>query len=108
MTRHLALAALAYCAVALIQIPAVVVGVHQLTGLWWSICVLIGVTFGSTPILGSLFGIHGAEAGWGWSAAESYSLFIGVPLFFLVLGLLSRRCVSGADKRRQSAAKRAA
>ena len=85
MTRHLALAALAYCAVALIQIPAVVVGVHQLTGLWWSICVLIGVTFGSTPILGSLFGIHGAEAGWGWSAAESYSLFIGVPLFFLVL-----------------------
>lgn len=89
MRQHLAPALLAYFAVVLVQIPAVVIGVHQLTGFWWLICVLIGVTFGSTPIIGSLFGIHGAEAGWGWSAAESYSLFAGVPLLFLVLGLIS-------------------
>ena len=47
---------------------------------------LIGVTFGGMPILGSLFGIYGAQTAWGWSATESYSLFVGVPLFFLVLG----------------------
>ena len=86
MRQHLAPALIAYFAVTFVQIPAVVIGVHQLTGFWWFICVLIGVTFASTPIVGSLFGIHGAEAGWGWSTAESYSLFVGVPLFFLVLG----------------------
>jgi hypothetical protein len=48
MGRHLALGAIAYFAIALVQIPAVV--------------------------------------GWGWSAAESHALFVGVPLFFLLLG----------------------
>ena len=43
---------------------------------------LIGVTFASLPIVGSLLGIYGAQAGWGWSAAESYSLFVGVPTSF--------------------------
>ena len=53
----------------------------------WFLCVLIGVTFGSMPVLGSLFGIYGAQTAWGWSATESYSLFVGVPrFFFLVLG----------------------
>ena len=86
MRRHLALGAIAYFAIALVQIPAVVSGIHQLTRLWWFLCVPIGLTFGSVPILGSLFGVYGAQTGWGWSAAESYSLFVGVPLFFLVLG----------------------
>ena len=86
MRRHLALGAIAYFAITLVQIPAVVSGIHQLTQLWWIPCALIGVTFGSVPIVGSLFGIYGAQTGWGWSAAESYSLFVGVPLLFLVLG----------------------
>ena len=86
MRRHLALGAIAYFAIALVQIPAAVSGIHQLTQLWWLLCVLIGVTFASLPIVGSLLGIYGAQAGWGWSAAESYSLFVGVPLFFLLLG----------------------
>ena len=86
MRRHLALGAIAYFAIALVQIPAAVCGIHQLTQLWWFLCVLIGVTFASLPIVGSLLGIYGAQTSWGWSAAESYSLFVGVPLFFLVLG----------------------
>ena len=86
MRRHLALGAIAYFAIALVQIPAVVSGIHELTQLWWFLCVLIGVTFASLPIVGSLLGIYGAQTGWGWSAAESYSLFVGVPLFFLLLG----------------------
>ena len=86
MRRHLALGTIAYFAIALVQIPAVVSGIHELTRLWWFLCVLIGVTFGSLPIVGSLIGIYGAQTSWGWSAAESYSLFVGVPLFFLVLG----------------------
>jgi len=86
MRRHLALGVIAYFAIAVVQIPAVVSGIHQLTPLWWFLCVLIGVTFGSLPIVGSLLGIFGAQTGWGWSAAESYALFVGVPLFFLLLG----------------------
>ena len=88
MRRHLALGMLAYVIVALIQIPAVVNGLHALTGLSWFICAPVGMLFGSTPVLGSLVGIQGAESGWGWSAGESYLLFVGVPLFFLALGLL--------------------
>ena len=86
--RHLGLGALAYLVVASIQIPAVVIGIHQSTGILWPFCVLIGAMFGSTPIFGTVLGIEGAEAGWGWSPGESYLLFIGVPLFFFGLGVL--------------------
>jgi hypothetical protein len=88
MRRHLAIGTIAYFAIAVVQIPAAVSGIHQLTGLWWFFCVLIGATLGSTPILGSLLGIQGAEGGWGWSPRESYLLFVGVPIFFLALGML--------------------
>jgi hypothetical protein len=64
----------------------ILLNLRELTQLWWFLCVLIGVTFASLPIVGSLLGIYGAQTGWGWSAAESYSLFVGVPLFFLLLG----------------------
>jgi hypothetical protein len=89
LRRHLALAVLVYCAIAIVQIPAVVSGIHQLTGLWWLICVAFGLVFGSTPILGSLLGVHGAQADWGWSASASYLLFVGAPLFFLALGAVT-------------------
>lgn len=88
MTRHLSLGIVAYLAVALIQIPAVVGGIHELTGLWWLVCVLMGVAIGSLPIFGSALGIRGAEDVWGWSTSQSYVLFIGIPLFFLALGVL--------------------
>jgi hypothetical protein len=88
MRRHLALAVLAYCAVAIVQIPAAMSGLHQLTGLWWLICVAFGLMFGSTPIVGSLLGVHGARADWGWSVGAAYLLFVGVPLFFLALGAI--------------------
>jgi hypothetical protein len=88
MIRHLSLGIVAYLAVALIQIPAVVGGIHELTGLWWLVCVLMGVAVGSLPIFGSLLGIRGAEDVWGWSTSESYVLFVGIPLFFLTLGVL--------------------
>jgi hypothetical protein len=89
MRRHMALGAIAYFAIALVQIPAVVSGIHQLTRLWWLLCVPIGLTFGSVPILGSLFGVYGAQTGWGWSAAESYSFGNQLPVLgfpVLVLG----------------------
>lgn len=89
MRSHLALGIVAYLAVALVQIPAVVSGIHELTGMWWLLCVLIGATFGSLPIFGSLVGIRGAEYVWGWSASESYALFVGIPLFFLTVGVLA-------------------
>jgi hypothetical protein len=98
--RHLALAVIAYCAVAVVQIPAVVSGVHQLTGLWWLICVAFGLAFGSTPILGSLLGVHGARVDWGWSMSASYLLFVGVPLFFLALGAITAAAETVTRRRR--------
>ncbi len=102
MRQHLALGVVAYLTVALLQIPAVVSGIHELTGVWWAACVLMGVAIGSLPIVGSLLGIRGAEDVWGWSAGEAYALFVGIPLFFLILGVLigagralSRRIKSG-------------
>jgi hypothetical protein len=56
--------------------------------MWWAASVLMGVAIGSLPIVGSLLGIRGAEDVWGWSAGESYALFVGIPIFFLVLGVL--------------------
>jgi hypothetical protein len=100
LRRHLALAVLAYCAVAMVQIPAVVSGIHQLTGLWWLICVAFGLLFGSTPILGSLLGVHGARTVWGWSVGASYLLFVGVPLFFLALGAITAAAETVARRRR--------
>jgi hypothetical protein len=88
MRQHLALGVVAYLTVALLQIPAVVSGIHELTGAWWAACVLMGLAIGSLPIVGSLLGIRGAENVWGWSAGETYALFIGIPVFFLVLGIL--------------------
>ena len=88
MRQHLALGVFVYLVVVLVQIPAVVIGLHALTGFWWVFCVLVGALFGSVPILGSLVGVQGAVYGWGWSAGVSYSLFVGVPLFFLALGVL--------------------
>ena len=88
MRQHLSLGIVAYLTVALLQIPAVVGGIHALTGVWWAGCVLMGVAVGSLPIVGSLLGIRGAEDVWGWSAGESYALFVGIPLFFLILGVL--------------------
>jgi hypothetical protein len=86
--KRLGLGTLVYLIVAVVQVPAAVSGIHQLTGLSWFFCVLIGMAFGSTPIFGSLLGIEGAEGGWGWNAGESYFLFVGLPLFFLALGAL--------------------
>ena len=88
MRQHLALGIVAYLTVALVQIPAVVSGIHELTGLWWLVSALLGVTVGSLPVLGSFLGIRGAEEVWGWSVGESYALFVGIPLFFLILGVL--------------------
>ena len=102
LRRHLALAVIVYCAIAIVQIPAVVSGIHQLTGLWWLICVAFGLVFGSTPILGSLLGVHGAQTDWGWSASASYLLFVGVPLFFLALGAVTAAAETLGRRRRQS------
>ena len=88
MRQHLALGVFVYLIVALVQIPAVVIGLHALTGSWWVLCVLVGALFGSLPIFGSLVGVQGAVTGWGWSTGVSYSLFVGIPLFFLALGVL--------------------
>ena len=87
MRQHLALGTLVYFMVTLVQIPAVIVGLHALTGFWWFACVLIGGLFGSVPILGSLLGIEGAVIGWGWSVGASSLLFVGIPLLFLAVGL---------------------
>ena len=87
MRQHLALGTMVYVMVTLVQIPAVIVGLHALTGFWWFACVLIGGLFGSVPILGSLLGIEGAVNSWGWSVGASFLLFVGMPLLFLALGL---------------------
>lgn len=76
---------LAYAVVAIFQWVAEIDGLHQVLEWPTFFCWLLAALTSWIPVVGTAAGIWGAHAAWEWDWLPSFALFLGVPLFFLLL-----------------------
>ena len=77
--------ALAYLALGIVQWCAEVDGFREV--LHWPLffCWVVSTFTAWIPVVGTAAGVWGAHAAWGWQWLPSLSLFLGIPLLFIVL-----------------------
>lgn len=77
-----------FLVVSCIQVVATVDGVQHLLGwgtFWsWTVAIVVGWM----PILGSITGVYGAHAAWGWSLLGSLALFLWPMLLYAAFSLV--------------------
>lgn len=76
---------IAYFGLGLVQWTAQVDGLRAVLHWPTFICWFISTFTSWIPLLGTAAGVWGAHAGWGWSWLPSLGLFLGVPLFLMLL-----------------------
>jgi hypothetical protein len=91
---------IAYAVVGTIQVFATVDGVKYFTGFGSFAAWIIATLTGWIPILGTALGIYGAHKAWDWTLTNAFLLFVGIPGFFLILGLILVGAAAVMDKRR--------
>lgn len=82
-----ALAIIIYVVLGIVQIAATITGVTHTLGFFG---IVLGIIFGPLPIIGTIMGIIGATAVWGWSLGAALLLFLGPLAVSIAFGLLSR------------------
>ncbi len=85
-----ALATMLWLALAFFQIAATVAGLKVWLGLHWILAVIIATVISGWPLIGTVLGVFGAHAGWGWSWIAAISLFFGPFLIVLLITYFSR------------------
>ncbi|HXC08848.1 MAG TPA: hypothetical protein VNV61_07955 [Steroidobacteraceae bacterium] len=93
---------IAYAVVGIIQIFVTVDGVKYFTGLGSFAARIIAMFTGWIPILGTAFGIYGARKAWDWTLTNAFLLFVGIPGFFLILGLIVVAAGTAMAKRKSA------
>lgn len=76
---------IAYFILGLVQWYAQVAGLHHVLHWPTFVCGCISTFVAWFPLVGTAAGVWGAHAGWGWDWLPSLALFLGVPVFFMLL-----------------------
>jgi hypothetical protein len=88
-----------YLLLGLVQIAATASGIQHFSDLWRFVSWWIAMFIGWTPLVGTALGIYGAHADWGWSLMASFSLFLGIPLLFVLIGGIAAVMEAVASRR---------
>ena len=84
----MALMKLAYFALGIVQVFAIMVGLEVWLGFHWLLAIIIGLILAFIPFLGTAMGIAGAIVGWQWHWIPAVLLFFGpLVLFILCFGV---------------------
>jgi hypothetical protein len=83
------LAVVVYFGLGLLQLAATIAGLEEWIGLHWLIAVPVALFIAYFPLLGTVIGMLGAVAAWGWSWLAAFALFFGPFLVVVILTLLA-------------------
>ncbi len=76
---------IAYLAIGLIQLVAVIDGIKYATGLGSILSAVLSIFVNYVPLLGSVLGVYGAIKVWDWNIIQAGCLFFWyVPVFLLM------------------------
>jgi len=78
-----------YFALGLLQWAAVLGGLEDWLGLHWLLAVILAFPISYMPIIGTVLGIFGAHAAWGWSWMQSIALFFAPMVIIYAVGLVA-------------------
>ncbi|MCP1674421.1 ABC-type Na+ efflux pump permease subunit [Natronocella acetinitrilica] len=74
----------------LLQFLAIWTGIEVFLGIHAIFALILALFLTGIPLIGTLAGVYGAVAGWGWSLVAALTLFFGLFALILVLFALDR------------------
>jgi hypothetical protein len=78
---------IAYMALGLFQMAAVIGGLEDWLVLHWLIALILAFPISYMPVIGTVLGVFGAHSAWGWSWGLSLALFFAPMLIIFAIGL---------------------
>jgi len=95
-----AILGIAYFVLGIVQLFAEIDGLHQVLGWPTLLCWIVAVFTAYIPLVGTVAGIWGARAAWGWTWPASLGLFLGIPALMLAAVGIVAAVASMAERRR--------
>jgi hypothetical protein len=77
-----------YGLLGVVQVLAILDGIEAALGVHWLLAGLLGLFLAYMPVIGTLLGIWGAVAAWGWRLPAALALFLGPHVVYGGLVLL--------------------
>ena len=76
-------AAIVYLAIGFVQLLATIKGIQVWLGLPWIFAAFLSLIIAYIPIVGTIAGIKGATAAWGWSLWPAITFFCWPYVFYI-------------------------
>ncbi|HEX7344575.1 MAG TPA: hypothetical protein VF398_09935 [bacterium] len=78
------LAIIVYLTIGFVQLLATISGIQLWINMPWILVALISLIIAYIPIIGTIAGIKGATAVWGWDLWPAIALFCGPYVFYII------------------------